>query len=372
VGDRFVLFANHPKVLRDAITNVQAPGLNLDSSDAYQDALRRLPGRQIGALFVNLPQLGAWVGDTASLLNVDPSDRLYESLLVAFELDRQGVLAETALLPAPGQTFAVAQPALSAPVNALQFIPAGSPLSASGENLAQLWDQTSSELAGYGILSSLINQSLVGFEALQNPETSKEVLGWAKGEYALGLLPTTGSQQPDWIFAAQRSPDIDSAIAKLDAIAQQQGLSIGPLTLDGQRILAWTRLSTSASSSTRRRIPLALQAEVKGTHSTVGNYEVFASSVEAMNTALSVKQNSVLNAYEFQQAIAAFDNQNDGYLYVDWPQVRSVLEQRVPLIRLAEVVAKPLFDHLQSLTISSYGSESTLRRGAILIELKNT
>ncbi|MEB3337634.1 MAG: DUF3352 domain-containing protein, partial [Leptolyngbyaceae bacterium] len=42
VGDRFVLFANHPKVIRDALNNVQAVELGLEASPAYQQALDSL------------------------------------------------------------------------------------------------------------------------------------------------------------------------------------------------------------------------------------------------------------------------------------------------------------------------------------------
>lgn len=372
VGDRFVLFANYPKVLRDAINNVQVAELNLDNSRTYQQALRRLPGRQVGAVFVNLPQLGEWIGNTnaASGVALDSAERRYESLLVALQLHRQGVLAETALLAAPGQTLVAQKPALTKPVDALQFIPAVSPLSASGKNLGQLWHQTSSELAGYGLLSSLITQSLSGFEALQADDASQDVLDWVQGEYALGVLPKTEGQPSDWIFVAQRSPDVDGALERLDAIARQQGLSIGPLQLGDQAISAWTQLSTTTNAR-RKKETLTLQADVKGAHTTVGDYEIFASSMPAMNEALKANQNALVTAADFQRAIEALDAQNDGYLYIDWPQVHGLVEQRIPLVRLAEVVAKPLFDHLRSLTISSYGSEPTLHRGAVLVQLKD-
>jgi hypothetical protein len=42
VGDRFVLFANHPKVLRDALNNVQAANLSLEDDHEYQQMLETL------------------------------------------------------------------------------------------------------------------------------------------------------------------------------------------------------------------------------------------------------------------------------------------------------------------------------------------
>ena len=57
VGSRFVLFANHPKVLRDAINSVQATDLNLTSFKEYQQALTQLPQSRIGLIFLNLPSV---------------------------------------------------------------------------------------------------------------------------------------------------------------------------------------------------------------------------------------------------------------------------------------------------------------------------
>jgi len=64
VGDRFVLFA-YPKVLRDAINNVQAPELNLTSS-SHQQALTRLPQNRISVTFLNLPSVAVWQENTAT------------------------------------------------------------------------------------------------------------------------------------------------------------------------------------------------------------------------------------------------------------------------------------------------------------------
>ena len=48
VGDRFVLLANHPKVLRDALNNAQVPELNLSNSKIYQQVTGNLPCRIFG------------------------------------------------------------------------------------------------------------------------------------------------------------------------------------------------------------------------------------------------------------------------------------------------------------------------------------
>ncbi|MDX2214145.1 MAG: DUF3352 domain-containing protein [Oculatellaceae cyanobacterium bins.114] len=371
VGDRFVLFANDPKVLRDAINNVQAPDLSLSRSSTYQQGLKQLPDRQIGTVFVSLPHMGAWLSGSQFNLT-DASDEnlphLYESLVVALELNPKGLVAETALLTAPGQQLTPTKPVLSEPGQALQFIPATSSLSASGSNLQQFWQDVSTGLADYGVLSALIERSLAPVAQPLKAEPT-DLFNWVNREFALGLLPASNKNQSEWVFVAERSPNTDSAIERFNAIAQQQGLSTGPLTLNDRPIYAWTKLSTLANG--RKQKSPTVQAEVQAVHTTVDNYEVFATSVAALDQALNAAKNSLLNNAQFGQAIATIDPDNDGYLYVDWQHVRHLASQRLPLLKLTEVVAKPVLDHVRSLTISSYGSETNVRRGTALIQLQN-
>ncbi|MBD1866719.1 DUF3352 domain-containing protein [Cyanobacteria bacterium FACHB-471] len=371
VGDRFVLFANHPKVLRAAINNVQAPGLSLSNSKSYQQALQRLPDSQIGLAFVNLPQLSQWLDGERTTETVSP----YEDLVVALELDRQGLLAETALLTSPGEKLTPAKPALSKPVGALDFIPATSPLTAAGTDLQQFWNELSNSVTAYDRLSNLINQPLAELQAQWGIDLPEEVFSWVKDEYALGLLPRADQPQPDWFFVAKKADGAAEAVDHLDAIAQQQGLSLGTLTLGDQQTSAWTKLTTTAANHPARKRKrdaeaVTLSAEVQGIHTTVGNYEIFATSVEAMNQVLQATENPLLNDSEFQQAIAPLADANDGYLYLNWQSVHELVEQRFPIVKLAELAGKSFFDHVRSLTVSSYGSEANLRRGAVFVRLK--
>jgi hypothetical protein len=55
VGDRFVLFANHPKVYCEMlINNVQAENLSFDDDLGYQQMLESLTEPRIGISLVNL------------------------------------------------------------------------------------------------------------------------------------------------------------------------------------------------------------------------------------------------------------------------------------------------------------------------------
>ena len=374
VGDRFLLLANHPKVLREAITNVQAADLSLKGSPAYQEALQSLPERRIGVTFVNLPQLSTWLGTAtgtgesgAIAAQTDAVSPLFDSLVAALKLDRQGISAETALITAAGQVLRPSRPHLSEPVDALRYIPSNSGLVAAGIHLDQTWQDITAGLAGYDSLLAVVNQPVATVGDRWDLDLPQDIFRWVQGEYALGLLPQPDSTHLDWVFVAQRSgPDTNEEIQQLDTLATRRGLSVGQLTLANQPVSAWTRLSTLASNRSR-----TLQADVVGAHAQVGQYEVFASSLDALELALA-SDRSLQESAAFQQAVAALGDRNDGYLYLNWPKLQQWAEQQIPLVRFVELTAQPIFRRLQSVTISSYGSDRQLRQGGVFVSLTDS
>lgn len=396
VGDRFILFANHPKVLREAINNVQAEDLNLTNSRLYQRTLDSLNRGRIGVTFVNLPKLADWLGNPSALsvkksssgatgaTGATTASAPYESLAVSLGLTPQGLLAETAFLQVVEQAGSTATPALSEPVGALQYLPGGSPFSASGKNLDQLWQRLETGLSGYDAVSQVLKQSLATLQSEWGIQLTEDVFRWVKGEYALGLLPavatdkavsrTRGSaKSSDWIFVAERSNTTGArqGIEHLDEIARKQGLSIGSVQLGDQSVSIWTRLS-AAPKTTRKgnEAAVTLQAEIRGVHTSIGQYEIFTSSVEAMDQALKAPQRSLVKNPQFAQAQKALLQPNNGYLYLDWLAGQPLLEQRLPLLKVVELAGQPLFDHLRSLTLTSYGSQSGVQRGGVFINLQ--
>ncbi|MGJ3249300.1 MAG: DUF3352 domain-containing protein [Elainellaceae cyanobacterium] len=375
VGDRFILFANHPKVLRDAITNVQAPGLNLTSSSRYQNSLQNLPSSGIGVTVINLPELATWLSNsTDNTLPDGGTTGTYDSLVVGLQLDRHGIVGETALLTAPDETLTASRPVLSRPAGALKFIPPISPVVASSVDLQSFWAQLSGELSDGNRVSGVVTQALNRLQDRWNLNVPQDVFRWVTREYAIALIPRPDRADPDWIFVAEKSADAEKGIDQLDAIAKQQGLSVGPIMLDEQEVAAWTKLSAAmpaSSQTSNAQDIMALSADVQGVHTSVGRYEIFATSVDAMNQALGASDESILNSDEFQQAIAPIANSNDGYFYVDWTSIRDAVKQQIPLTGIIEAVGKPFFDHWRSITVSGYGSKPNMRRGAVFIRLQD-
>jgi len=196
VGDRYVLFANHPKVLREAINSGQGEGLNLTSTPAYQTAVDTLSEQQVGLAVINLPLTTDWLAtQNRSLISVNfnadkPKPKApFETLLMALNLAPEGFIVDTTLLTLTGQTLTPAAPLLSEPVAALRYLPKAIAVAASGTQLNQVWPTLVAEFAGY---ESLLKPLLKPFQTFQQDNTltlSTDVFPWVAGDYALGLLP---------------------------------------------------------------------------------------------------------------------------------------------------------------------------------------
>jgi hypothetical protein len=116
---------------------------------------------------------------------------------------------------------------------------------------------------------------------------------------------------------------------------------------------------------------MKLEAQVQGIHASVENYEIFTTSIEAMDEALKGLEHSLLKSDNFKNAIAFLPQQNDGYLYLDWTTAENFIERQLPIVQVVELVGKPLFDHLRSLSVSSYGIDNGIQRSKLFFRLDN-
>ena len=352
----FVLFANNQKVLRDAIDRVESTNLNLNNTPEYQKALQQLTQGRIALAFVNLPQ-----PETEKNLQLS-----LNSLAVAVGVNRRGLVAQTALVSDREKTTI---PALSAPVQALQYIPSASPFAVASTSLNNFWTEFSSAIATNVEVSKLVDRTLADLQQAWGINLPQDIFNWVQGEYALAVIPGA-SNSSDWIFAAETSADSQRAIDKLDEIARSKEYSIGSFTLRNQKITAWTQLTTHPNYGKENKRKSAIETEAKGVRATVGKYEIFTTSVEAMDEALKAAETGSLVAnQDFQTSIEPLPPSNDGYFYLDWPGSRSIWEKEIPLLRLIELSARPLFDHLRSLTITTTGETAGIRKATIFMRL---
>lgn len=371
VGNGFVLFANDPKVLREAINNVQAPDLNLSSSQEYQKTIQQLPKGALATAFLNLPIVAKWQG-------LELREPTYTSQIISLVLNPQGLLAETSLL----SVTEIVPPSapLSQPVGALQYIPgsaglviAGANLSNLGDsNLAKLTTQATTTLYGTGedITSKLV-KPLADVQKRWGLNLSQDIFSWVEGEYAIALLPQKEQTTANWVFVVEKSPGLSEGISRLDAIASANGLNTSSLSLDQQKIFAWTELTPATKQTdTKDKPSFSVEAKVQAVHTTLGDYEIFASDLETINEILTAKEDSLIENPNFQNNIAVIPQPNQGYIYLDWTKTQKLLERQQPILKLVEIVGKPLFNNLRSLTVSSYGSDSGLLKGGIFFQIQ--
>ncbi|MDZ8226293.1 DUF3352 domain-containing protein [Nostoc sp. ChiVER01] len=373
VGEGFVLFANDPKVLRDAINNVQAPDLNLTSSPEYQKATKQFSKGGLAVAFLNLPIVAKWQG-------LEFPEQTYNSEIISLALNPKGLLAETSFLTS-SEIVSPSSP-LSKPVGALQYVPASAGLAISGSNLsnlgnsdlAKLWRQATATI--YGSEEDMVSRfakPLADVQKRWGINLPEDIFSWVQGEYAIALLPGKEQTIPHWIFAVEKSESVDKGVARLDAIASSNGLSINLLTLSKQKISAWTELTTATKKSdVKEGTSFSIETKVRGLHTTLGNYEIFTSDLETMDEILTTKDNSLIDNPNFKDSIAAIPLPNQGYIYLDWTKSQNLLERQVPILKLVEVLGKPFFDNLRSLTVSSYGTDTGALKGGVFFQLNNS
>ncbi len=365
VGDDFVLFANHAQVLKEAINNVQAPDLNLTNSSEYQQALTQLPARKVGLAFLNYPSLSGWK-------EVEPPPQTYESQIVALELNPQGLFAETTVVAGLDKEILPPIPTLSSPAKALQYIPEAVSLAIAGvdlralanSNLQQFWAQVSPGLS----VTKLIEKPLAELQENWGINLQNDIFSWVQGEYALGKLPNS-----DWIFAVERTTATAAGIERLNAIASAKELSITSLLLENQKVSAWTQVTPVAAQNTDSSdSSITLKAKVQGVHTTVDNYEIFTTSIAAMEQALKANKNgSLVDNPEFLASADALPQPNQGYVYVDWQANQAMVKRQLPIFSLLEVAGKPFFSNLRSLTISSYDNKDELLTGGVFFKFND-
>ncbi|MDZ8069500.1 MAG: DUF3352 domain-containing protein [Nostoc sp. DedQUE08] len=373
VGENFVLFANDPKVLRDAINNVQAPDLNLTSSPEYQKATKEQIKGGLAVAFLNLPIVAKWQG-------LELPEQLYNSQIISLVLNPKGLLAETSILTS-SEIVPPSAP-LSKPVGALQYVPASAGLAISGLNLsnladsdlAKLWKQATATI--YGSEEDIVSRlakPLADVQKRWGINLPKDIFSWVEGEYAIALLPAKEQTTPHWIFVVEKSESVEKGVARLDAIASSNGLSINFLTIDKQKISAWTELTTATKKSdVKEGESFSIETKVRGLHTTLGNYEIFASDLETIDEILTTKDNSIIDNPNFKDSIAAIPLPNQGYVYLDWTKSQNLLERQVPILKLVEVLGKPFFNNLRSLTVSSYGTDTRSLKGGVFFKLHNS
>lgn len=362
VGDRYILLANSASVLKSAIESQQ----NLTTNVDYHRAI------------ANLQQAPRDVVIYADLSAFSRSTPPYRALAVQMGQTRQGILAETVLVADSERQRTLVAPAVTAPLTALNYVPASSPLVASGVNLQQLWNQVNSDLKGYDALDQWVHRLLKQSGDKWAVNLSRDIFPAVTGEYAVAMLPSTdpftATQASflgaDWLFIHDRTDRNQKLTDVLNKTAQQQNIGVIPYALDDHQVSTWAHLVPSTSDSTRSSNTMVLTAEVTGAFATEAEHKILATSLDALKQGLA--GNSFAKQKEFQAALSALAEPNQGYIYLDWPVLRPLLERKITKLRQLEPLIAPWSQTLTSITATNYGETPTVQRSQFLLRFSDS
>ena len=358
VDEHTLLVANDIKVLRQSLRVAQAPALQLSQRDCCTPVWINL----------HIPDFVDWLGLATPAKMQFMSSLQWQQLSATAILRPQQMVINTQLTALGNNhppEFEVSQPDtktepdtnLSSPQ---QYLPASVAWAAMGHDLRPLWTDLWDQLGRYQGLPFPLRQgqqwqSTQLAQALSGPLTQL-----LSHDYAVGQL-TDGT----WLMAVTTAEP--TVTEQLDSIAEQQGLTVSQLTLEGQTVKAWSRLKTRVDARNRET---TVETELVGVHTKVNDCDVFATSLSGLTTALAAPTNTLTTTPRFERTVQSMDKSNQGYMYGTWSDLDRLLESN-RWFSLVRPILQPWSDSIDAIAITSYGKTDNQSTGTVSILLKN-
>ncbi len=329
----YVLFANDPMVLRNAIQTLQVPSLGLTSWDIYQKANQNLTEPSLVTAFVNLNEVSTWRDGSVKNKSTQILDPLPSGGLgLRFHWDRQGLHAVTTIAhdenasPQFPNLIAAAdhtnkadsthktnrKTAPSSPFNANDFasklatIPNHSNLWI-GHNLAQ----TLSILTGddstplHKPLQDIFQQTLKPLTKNWVLPIDQSTLAWATEGYGLAVFPKDPANSVtkpnanyrqantgDWLLIAQKTPTAKPALDSLDEAARHDArLTVGTVDFAGHPLTLWTQFNRLQPSASGTDSGSMVAGNVVAVHTEIDELVYFSNSLPVLQAALQGERN---------------------------------------------------------------------------------
>ncbi|MDB9529845.1 DUF3352 domain-containing protein [Oscillatoria sp. CS-180] len=363
VGDRAVLLANDPQVLRQAITTYQAPDISLAKASNYRESIKTLPSKRIGWLYANVPNLLAWLGleDAGQFNGAVTETPRANFVFVSLRAFSSGLLGDTAIAAAPGKTFEFNRPSTQTATSALSLLPEETLFATSGTNFSQLLEDIDENIGGYSITQRSL-QALLSSFSLPGAAPSASLLASLQGEYALGTLP---DRPTTWLLVSKSQEEMP--FASIDTFAEAQGINVNHVQLDNQDLTTWTRFSISRTSP---QSPMQLMTQLVGVHTTIDGYEVLSTSLSGLQQILqSLDGDALSDQPAFTGLIEELGPSKGAFTYINWPDLAPSLLKQFAWLRAIEQAGQPLTSHLGPIVFQANGSSQSLQEGSIAIKL---
>ena len=363
VGDRYVLLANDPRVLRQAISTYQAPDVSLARAANYRTAITTLPPQRIGWVYANGPRLLAWLGleDNAEFHLTDAGEPTANFLFLSLRAFSEGLLGDTAIAPAPGQAFAVSRPSSAAMATALDLLPQSTLFATTGTDLGQRLAASDRGLGGISVAQRSFTALLEALSLAPDPAAT-ELLPVLQGDYTMGMLP---GASPTWLFLTPLP--VGQSFSAVDEFAKTQGINVSQVPLGDRLLTTWTRVGVTRANA---QSPLSITTQVVGVHTMVQGYQVLSTSLVGLEQVLqTVTTPSLSEQPAFVQLTQQFDQPGEALAYVNWPALAPTLMGQFPWLRAIAAAGQPLTGHIGAIAGSDYGSSEFLQQGSVAIRL---
>jgi Protein of unknown function (DUF3352) len=358
VDDKYVVFANHPRVLRAAIDNFAASDRNILDNADYQTVLAANNHHKIGIGYARLPKLARWLGKETG--------EKYAFAGINIGVDRQGLISDLSLYPNSPQSVPDLPPTTGLN-RTLQYLPRESTIALAGTDLSQWRQQFTHIFPTTDRFDRQIDRTLATLARQIGVDLDRDIFNWTTGEYALAAIPNPDRHTTDWVFVAERAQParVDAAIAHFDESARLAGYDVGAIPFPDRQVVGWTKLATATTTDTPELI-----TKVAGVHTSVNDkYTIFASSIAAMDrTIKAIDRRSILDSDRYHHATPLLTATSTGYLYGNWQTIESLLPKQLRDRSIVKSVSKSLLAGLPNISISHY-LEAGIQRITLLFQV---
>jgi len=374
---RFILFANDPSVIRNAINNLQAPNLALANNPDYLNSLKQFTDRGFALAYLNPALITKEIKGFLETLGVENAglpenlnDSFPTALTLGFRADDLGIKAETILaLNSPTRIDA------SSPnpgIEILNYISGGSSL-VIGNNLAKtirsFFPSDLTVNAPNQQVNPLFQQALSKLAQSLDFVLTPDSFSWITDQYAIALPPSTGNkdlnpqdlQFPNWLVIAEnKEPEkVKLAISQLDQEARTKSkFTVGEILIKDQPLTLWTKLNSIDATRTVTGKVAFVHTEIE---TKTNKYVLISNSIETIETALNGA--SIFDTDSPFKSIATAIGTKNGLVYLNAHDLHSFLTLKPPLNFFQ--------NHLQSIAIGnteiSSTTETTFLKGEMIL-----